>query len=712
MRISDSMKFKLFQTSVSKVGQQLDDVQLKISTQKNINTPSDDPIKYSTSIQYDVQRSINGQYSNNLQRLSTLVSMYDSSFSNMADELTNVSQIANNFDTMGTDLRQSAVEQIEGIIEQFVTVGNTKVGSAYIFGGQQGDTPPFRLNDDYSVTYMVGLQGEDATKIFVDSGQTSKLGVSGREAFYDTRKVVFGNVDNSYGGDVYSNTDSFAYVVDGTNNTINVNGNAVTLTSGVYSGSALAKEVQNQLGNLYVINDSNNTLYRDGVAVTLTNGTYTGAGLAAQVATQLGAGYAAAYNAAGRTFNITNNSGAAVTFNWSDAGASAADILGFNRQDSVVANAASDTSDHSVANFMSVAFDSTTRKFSIANNTGGDVTLNWSNAGTTAESLLGFDAVNSVIESGKSDVSDVDSGRKAFLVDVTTGGATTGATRAAYRYSIDGGATWTTGLTVNTGGADTTADITIADSGANRNDTLYLNATAVYLTAGNYTGASLATDIQTQLNAVQAGHTVSYDATTRKFSIANNTGAVETFNWSNAGANAAGVLGFDNVDSVVSNGGTDKGDYDAGMFIDGAGVANTTNNRVKLLFGTDANYNLSTGDTFQVKDLSVFEMLTNLRHAFLDDNSTWVSKNMGLIDDARSLVVKNNSVIAFQGTQAATMTTNNKAKDGQIQTLQADLVNADMSELATEFSTLLNTYQALLSTLARMQSVSILNYLK
>jgi flagellin-like hook-associated protein FlgL len=44
--------------------------------------------------------------------------------------------------------------------------------------------------------------------------------------------------------------------------------------------------------------------------------------------------------------------------------------------------------------------------------------------------------------------------------------------------------------------------------------------------------------------------------------------------------------------------------------------------------------------------------------------------------------------------------------------LQADLVNADMSELATEFNVLLNTYQALLSTLARMQSVSILNYLK
>ena len=102
-------------------------------------------------------------------------------------------------------------------------------------------------------------------------------------------------------------------------------------------------------------------------------------------------------------------------------------------------------------------------------------------------------------------------------------------------------------------------------------------------------GAMLATEIQTRLNAVQTGHSVTYNAETRKFTITNNTGAVETFNWSNAGANAAGVLGFDKVDSVVSNGTNDVSDYDAGMFIDGAGVANATNNRIKLLFSTGDN---------------------------------------------------------------------------------------------------------------------------
>ena len=224
MRISDSMRYKLFQMNVSKVGQQLDDIEKKISTQKNINTPSDDPIKYTTNVLYDAERSLGTQYNNNLQRLSTMISMYDVSFNAISSQLDNLAQLANNFDTLDQDLKFSAIEQVKGMIEQFVTIGNTKLGNSYIFGGQQADVPPFQLNNDYSVTFNVGQQGEDATKIFVDKAQTGQYGISGRQAFYSTSKIVFGDVTNAYTGDIYSNTDSFAYVINGTNNTIRMNG--------------------------------------------------------------------------------------------------------------------------------------------------------------------------------------------------------------------------------------------------------------------------------------------------------------------------------------------------------------------------------------------------------------------------------------------------------------------------------------------------------
>ena len=607
MRISDSMRYRLFQMNVSKVGQQLDDIEKKISTQKNINTPSDDPIKYTTNILYDAERSLGTQFNNNLQRLGTVISMYDVSLSAVGSQLDNLTQLVNNFDTMDQDLRLSATEQVKGIIEQFVTIGNTKLGNSYIFGGQQADVPPFQLKNDYSVTYNVSQYGEDATKIYVDKEQTGKYGISGREAFYSTSKIAFGNVANTYTGDIYSNTDSFAYVIDGSNNQIVLNGGGtiLTLTSGVYSGSSLAKEIQDQIGINY-----------------------------------------------------------------------------------------------------SVAFDANTRKYVITNNTGANVTFNWSDAGATAAGVLGFDVIDSVITSGQTERSDIDAGRKTFLIEINSGGITTGAARATYNLSVDGGTTWINGLTVNTGGADTTAaDITIDGT----NNTFYRNGVAVTLTNGAYTGEALRAQLETQLGA---GYSVGYNSETRKFDITNNTGGVVILNWSNVGATAAGVLGFDTVDSVVSNGTNDAGDYDAGMFIDGTGVANATNNRVKLLFSTNPTDTLMAGETFQVKDLSVFELLKNLKDAFESDKSTWVSKNIKYIDTARSLTTKNNVVIAFQNTLAKTLTDNNKTKENKILALQADLVNADMSELATEFNVLLNTYQALLSTLARIQSVSILNYLK
>ncbi|OPY01620.1 MAG: Flagellar hook-associated protein 3 [Syntrophorhabdus sp. PtaB.Bin184] len=605
MRISESMRYRLFQTCINKLGQQLTDMEKKISTQRNINAPSDDPLIFARCVEYDSELSSGGQYNDNLQRLTTLVKMYDTSLSSVEGQLRTLGEMAAGYDTANTSLRQSYVDELKGIIEHLVTVGNTKLGNTYIFGGQQADSAPFRLNNDYSVTYTVSADGEDATNIYVDSSQLGQFGLSGREALYSTTKIAFGNVSNAYQGDIYSNTDSFAYVINAGNRTMYVNGAAVNLTQGVYTGNTLAREIQ----------------------------------------TQLGANY-------------------------------------------------------------SVAFDSTTRKFVITNNTTGSVTFNWSNAAATAAGVLGFDTVDSVVASGETEMSDIDTGRKSFMVRIATGGATTGAlaSRATYSYSTDGGSTWSAAMPVSTGGADTTAGDIVIDG---TNNTFYRNGTAVTLTGGTYTGAALATEIGTQLGA---GYSVAYDASTRKFAITNSTGSVVNFNWSNAGSTAAGVLGFDNVDSVISNGNTDTGDYDAGMFIDGSGVANATNNRIKFAFGT-TDTPLSANDTFQVKDLSVFELLKNFKDAFEAGNSTWVSKNLTYIDTARDAAMKTNAVVAFQGTRAEMLIDINTAKKNRIEEEQGQLVGADTAQLGTEFNVLLNTYQTLLAAFSKMQSISILNYL-
>ena len=162
-------------------------------------------------------------------------------------------------------------------------------------------------------------------------------------------------------------------------------------------------------------------------------------------------------------------------------------------------------------NSYTVAFDPNANKFTIganASNT-GTLTLDWSNTGSTAGQLLGY---NSTDESGA--------------------------------------------VTIGAGNNNT---IVYNDNGGVAAD----NMTAT-IAAGTYTsGAALATAIQTALNtAVGAGtkvtdFSVKYDASTNKFSISTPTGSADnaaTIEWGSGSVNAA-QLGFSGASTTVNAGG-------------------------------------------------------------------------------------------------------------------------------------------------------------
>jgi flagellin-like hook-associated protein FlgL len=718
MRISDSMKYRLLQSNVNKVSEQLNAVQTKIATQKNINTPSDDPAKFATSIQYQTELDNAEQYSTNLQRLSTLVSMYDTSFDSISSQLSSIFDAANSYASMDDNLREAASQQIEGTIEQFVTIANTKLGSTYIFGGKQADSAPFQLNNDYSVTYTVSQTGEDATNIYVDSGQKSQFGVSGRGAFYAASKIAFGSVSNSYGGDIYSNTDTFAYVIGSTNNTISTNETpprTLTLTSGVYTGASLAKEMQDKLGTDYSVafdsttrkfqitnkTDSDVTLGwsaglasllgfdgtseiaesgkllesdvdtgRESFLIAITSGGSATGNLASRAQYSYSVDGGATYTAVGSVNtggadgvgDITITTGTNDTFY---VNGTAVTISNGTYTGSDLAAEIQTQLNTTVGSGHVVAYDTLTRKFTITNNTGATETYEWSEPASNAAGVLGFSAVESVVSSGSKDTGDYDAG---MFID---GSGVVNNANHGMKLAFSVGSV---------------GDIAITTGS---NDTFYVSGTAVTIPNGSYTGSDLATAVQTQLNTtVGSGHVVTYDSLTRKFTITNNTGATETYEWSDTNSNAAGVLGFSAVDSVVSSGTGDVSDNSL------------------------ATEQLSTSDVLQVKDLSIFELLKNLKDAFDSGNSNWVSKNSQYIQKARDLTTKNNAVIAFQGTNANTLIESNKTKTNKFESLRSDLLRADTAELATQFNVLLNTYQALLSTLARIQTVSILDYLK
>jgi flagellin-like hook-associated protein FlgL len=498
MRITDRFKYDLFMHQFNNVRGTLDRVQEQIASQRKVNRPSDDPVAFSTYVSLNSENLLYEQLDRNIQRVTTFGRVYETCFNTMGDLLADAKEVAINHasGSMDSALRDTAVTQVESIIEQLVTLGNTVVGDTYVFGGKQSTSAPFRLNPDYSVDFLVAEGSEAANKVYVDRGSTAQYNISGKEAFYDRLKTLYANPANAYTGEVSLNATDLAFVVDATNNTISRNSDptAITLTQGVYTGAELASEIQARLNDTVLPGE---------------------------------AGYV-------------------------------------------------------------VAFDASTRKFTIANNTANEVTLDWS-VSTNAGSLLGFNAVDSRLEeNGGRDTSDLDTGAASFAVRMLGGDS--------YEYSVNGGI----------------------------------------------------------------------------FS-----GSV---------------------------------DINSGTYIDGSLQANATNRGIMITFSS-TNTSLAAGDTFEIKDYSIFETLKNLRDALQHDNSTWSSDNISQISEAVDIVNKN---IASVGVNLQTMNTLTEANDARQQRTSeiiSETINADLAQLAVEYNSLSTVYQSLMYSVVKMQELGLLNYL-
>jgi flagellar hook-associated protein 3 FlgL len=821
MRVTDGMRFALMRRNLGRAQSSIDRIQGMIASGKKVEKPSDDTVVYSRAVQIDAEKSVNGQLGRNLERMKTFGTMYESVFDNVQELLNKAKELAlaHANDTVDATTRKNAAGEIRDIIEHLVTLGNTQLSNTYIFGGKRATEAPFELNPDYSVDYHVPYGSQETIDVYVDTAERDKMGFSGLGLFYDKNKVLYENPENSFTGDAYTNGNYYAFVVDSTNDTLYTNGFPVQLDHGVYRGSELARQIQEKLGEgyyatfesgtrrfvienqvggsvtfnwsnpgataatllgfdrldsivetgerdvsdveagsasflvkmtqggrttgslqqraryrysldggttwsaeemivnagrtnaeEYVVDSSNNALYLNGAPVTITAGTYTGADLAAEVQARLNAavpGHTVTYDATTRKFTITNNGAVMSTLNWSKPEATAASLLGFQASDTGIATGASDVSDteaglslgqifevgyqvdgtsnqlvvsdgvndYTVAlttglydgatlaaqiqtqlnstplgpGLFAVSYNNATRQFTIQNTGAAAYTLRWSDSNSTGSTLLGFDATDTVLAAGASDVSD---------------------------------------------------------SATDPRDTIYKDGVAVTLDVGTYTGAGLADEIEGKLGA---GFRVEYDAGVRRFAIHNDSGVPVAFNWAETNATVAAMLGFDVRDSIVANGSTDVSDFDAGMLVDGTNGANAVNNRIKIAFGTDGF--LAADDSFEVKDLDIFAFLKNFQDALEGNSTTGIQAAVRDLDYSLDVVSKNITNVGMLTNKVDTLIQEKETRDYTYSQITSDMVDADLTQLTAEFNAMVNSYQALLYSMAKLQDLSIMKYM-
>jgi flagellar hook-associated protein 3 FlgL len=181
MRVTDAYRFELYKNNLSSLKVKMDKATTQVASGKRVITPSDDPGAFSKNMEVTSEISQNSQFKKNLTSLQTQGSYYQTALNTLSNVLTTVEQLAvqDASDTVDADSRIAAADQIDDIINQLVAVGNTKLGTTYIFGGKASNTAPYASDGTFSGT-------TDVTEVFVDGATTIDGSISGDRIFKGT----------------------------------------------------------------------------------------------------------------------------------------------------------------------------------------------------------------------------------------------------------------------------------------------------------------------------------------------------------------------------------------------------------------------------------------------------------------------------------------------------------------------------------------------
>lgn len=167
----------------------LNNIQEKVSSGKNINRPSDDPISMVSSLNFQTALSQVTQYSQNIQTGNLWLSSSETAISQASDLVTQAQQIATQMGT-GTQTdasRTQAAAEVDQLLDQAVSLGNTQVAGKYIFAGYRTSTAPFSKTTDNNGVDTVTYNGDtNDFQIQVGTNEQVTVGKNGQAVFVDS----------------------------------------------------------------------------------------------------------------------------------------------------------------------------------------------------------------------------------------------------------------------------------------------------------------------------------------------------------------------------------------------------------------------------------------------------------------------------------------------------------------------------------------------
>jgi flagellar hook-associated protein 3 FlgL len=160
----------------------------KVSSGKNFNRPSDDPVAMVSSLNFRTALSRVEQYKQNIETGNLWLSSSETVISQASDLADRAQQIAAQMGngTQTDAARTQAAEEVGQLLDQAISLGNTQVAGKYIFAGYRTSTAPF------SKTMVGGVEtvayNGDTNDFHIQLGTQEQLAVgqNGQAVFVDS----------------------------------------------------------------------------------------------------------------------------------------------------------------------------------------------------------------------------------------------------------------------------------------------------------------------------------------------------------------------------------------------------------------------------------------------------------------------------------------------------------------------------------------------
>ena len=172
MRVSDNMKFNTIVNNLFRVQDSYNKAMEKMASQKKINRPSDDPIGMSRVLDLRKSKASVAQYRRNIDSCKPWIETTESNLSSVDKLLVKAREIATaqSTATASPETRSISAGSVQQIIDEMLSLANSKYGDRYLFSGTKMDKAPFSSSASAARIEPAVAAGENTNSGVTSSG--------------------------------------------------------------------------------------------------------------------------------------------------------------------------------------------------------------------------------------------------------------------------------------------------------------------------------------------------------------------------------------------------------------------------------------------------------------------------------------------------------------------------------------------------------------